>query len=313
VWRQGNGSRMGAVVINAWSGLAAGPTTWWAAANGGHDQGSGVQWENKVYKIDLAADVPQWTLVHPGSPRDKVTVDSHYADGLPTSRHSYYSSQFINARNRVMQFGAAAPYAIGMGPGTFGGGPVVDGFNITTGQWDPARTYPDIPLFWIAASVAKHPDSEDVYVAARGKFAKWTQATNSWSMITPKGFSGSQSWEFKPSVIDVVRNRWTHLAGSRLASVDLTTYAASVMPITGPMPPAEDYSPLVHDLDNDRYLTVQGTTVYTIDPVTGMSAVLATVPKHVNGVHNRFAYFPNLGGIAFLPSFASNILFIPTR
>jgi hypothetical protein len=40
---------------------------------------------------------------------------------------------------------------------------------------------------------------------------------------------------------------------------------------------------------------------------------VATIPAAVNGVHNKFAYFPKLGGVAYLPSFTSDVLFLPTR
>jgi hypothetical protein len=313
---QGNGNTMGSNVINAWNGLAAGPTTWWAAANGGHDAGNGNGWENKVFTIDLAADAPRWTLVHPGSPRTAVTATAHYADGLPASRHSYYSAQFIASRNRVMQFGVAAPYSIGFPAPAFQGGPIVDGFNIETSRWDPAGTYPDAPFMWTAIAVAKHPTTDDVYIAARGQFAKWTQATNRWATITPAGMNGAySSYEFHPSLIDARRNRWVHLGrvGPLLHFIDLTTTRYTNLAITGPLTTVLEYTPLVHDLDNDRYVTVQGSTMYAIDPRTGVSSVLATVPAAVNGVQNRLAYFQALGGIAYLPQFSSNILFLPTR
>jgi hypothetical protein len=315
VWAEGNGTQLGANVINSWNGLAAGPTTWWAAANGGHDQGNRDGWENKVFKLDLAADAPRWTMVHPGSRWVDVSIYSHYADGLPTSRHSYYASQFIAARNRVMQFGVSAPYAIGFAPPAFQGGPNVDGFDIVTSRWDPARTYADAPFSWTAMSVTKHPVTEDVYISARGKFARWTQATNTWLILQPTGLGSLTSWQFHPSVIDPVRNRWVHLNenGPVLQFVDLSTMVGSKLAITGAVTSVKDYSPLVHDLDNDRYVTLQGSNVYTIDPATGVSTLLAMVPRPVNGVHNRFAYFKDLGGIAYLPEFSSNVLFIPTR
>jgi hypothetical protein len=75
----------------------------------------------------------------------------------------------------------------------------------------------------------------------------------------------------------------------------------------------EDYSSLVHDLDNDRYITVQGAVMYAIDPVTGASSVIGSVPKAVNGAQNRLAYFQQVGGVAYLPQFSSDILFLPTR
>ena len=83
--------------------------------------------------------------------------------------------------------------------------------------------------------------------------------------------------------------------------------------ITGPLTGLSDYAAVVHDLDNDRYLAVQGPGLYAIDPVTSVSTLVATVPAAFNGVNNRLAYFQTLGGVAYLPQFSSNIFFLPTR
>ncbi|HEX4932230.1 MAG TPA: hypothetical protein VFV33_03570, partial [Gemmatimonadaceae bacterium] len=212
---QGNGDVMGHRTIDAWNGLAAGGTAWWAAANGGHDQGNGTLWENKVYTIDLAADVPRWRLAHPGSPRSMVTPNGdHYLDGLPVSRHTYYSAQYLESIGRVMLVGAAAPYAIGFPAPAFQGGPIMDGFDVSTGRWDPAATWAEAPAnaFWVAASIARDPRSDDLYLAARHNFAKWTRSSNAWTRIVPRNADGSvvanpAAWQYGSSLIDVRRSR----------------------------------------------------------------------------------------------------------
>ena len=134
-----------------------------------------------------------------------------------------------------------------------------------------------------------------------------------WSTITPTG-GNPGSWQFHPSLIDASRNRWVHLNEfNYLQSIDLTTSGSTQVAISGALTAIDDYSAVVHDLDNDRYITVQGTSIYAINPVTGVSTLLGTVPAAVNGIHNRLAYFKELGGIAYLPGFSSNILFMPTR
>lgn len=322
VTSQGNGTRQGYNTIDAWNGLAAGPTTWWAAANGGHDQGNGILWENKVYKIDLAAAAPRWTLVHPGSPWSQVTPNGHhYLDGLPVSRHTYYTAQFLPSKNRVMLFGAAAPYAIGFAPPAFQGGTIVDGFDVQSGKWDSVYTWATAPadLFHMAWGVARDPRSDEVYVTGNHRFAKWSPLANAWTRITPKNpdltNTTAPSGEFKPTLIDVKRNRWVFYSGNEIRTIDLASHVFTRRgAVTGAITTgADDYSALVHDLDNDRYLTVQGTGLYAIHPDTLVSTLLATVPKSVNGTQNRLAYFPDLGGVAYLPSYSSDVLFMPTR
>src|SRR2546423_482105 len=74
-----------------------------------------------------------------------------------------------------------------------------------------------------------------------------------------------------------------------------------------------EQSGFVHDLDNDRYLVLDGAgMVYAINPTSGATAVIFKMPTPSNGVFNRFAYFKDLGGVAYLPRFASNIIFMPT-
>lgn len=294
--------------LNAWNGLAAGPTTWWSVANGGHEDSS----ENKVITIDLAESAPRWKVVHPGSTAGNIPPKVnllYYPDGLPASRHTYYAAQYIGARNRVMLFSAAAVWGNGNG-----GGPVVDGFRLTDRKWDPEGTWSRSPVpQTIAQTVAKHPVTEDVYAAHSGVFAKWTQATGTWSIVNP---GRGPQWQFQGSVIDASRNRWVYMDATKvLGLIDLRTYLYSTLPLTGIEgdAPFKSYNAIVHDLDNDRYLTISDERVYAIDPTTGAATRIATVPAPVNGVQSRFAYFRELGGVAYLPSFASPILFMPTR
>jgi hypothetical protein len=320
----GNGTSMGSNTIDAWNGLAAGATTWWAAANGGHDQGNGTGWENKVYKIDLAADAPRWALVHPGSPRSSVTKNDHYADGLPTSRHTYYSSQYIGSLNRIMLFGASAPYAIGFPAPAYQGGPIVDGFNTVSNTWDAGHSWADIPFTStiLVSSFAKHASNDNVYFSSNESFARWSP-DGEWHDLTAAIVNGPNYnwhkgvWQFAPSLIDASRNKWVHLNAYGAPSLLFADLAApngwTEVAITGPITSIDNYSSLTHDLDNDRYLTVQGSGLYAINPTTGLSTLLASVPPAVNGVHNRLAYFRDLGGVAYLPEFSSSILFMPTR
>ncbi len=317
----GNGNQAASALIDNWSGLAAGPTTWWSCAASGHDAGNGNGWENKTVKIDLWAHVPRWALVHPGSPFSAVQAEAYYTDGLPCSRHVYYTAHYFASLNRVLLFGAAGVYSIGFPAPAFQGGGEVDGYRVDLDNWDPAGSWADLPsdVQWLSNSIAKHPVTEDVYVGARENFAKWTRSTNTWSSLffTPDNHT-ADSMEFHGSLIDATRDHWVHLhwQGLDLTTINLTTLAVTRTTITGPYVGGdiEQYSTIVHDLDNDRYVTLKGTTLYAIDPTTAVSSVIATgLPSATNGSNNRLAYFQRLGGMAYLPSYASDILFIPTR
>jgi hypothetical protein len=304
------GTTSNRATINAWNGLGAGPTQWWSLANGGHGDSS----ENKVIVIDLADDTPSWRVINPGSAPAEVPPQInllYYYDGLPASSHSYYTSQYIGARNRLMRFSTGVVWGNGNGSG-----PIVDGFRLTDNKWDPAGTWPNVPIALpsVVTAIAKDSVTEDVYVANSGSFAKWTQASDTWSTFRPPG--REVQWQFHGSVIDNLRNRWVFAGGPRsLGMIDLTTHAYSSLDLTGidTDAPFGDYDAIVHDLDNDRYLLQTDTRVYAIDPNSGATSRIATVVAAPTGPLSRFAYFAKLGGVAYLPSFESNILFMPTR
>lgn len=290
--------------VDAWNGFAAGPDAWYSALNGGHSDSA----ENKVLKLDLSANAPRWVVLDGGSSGPGVADALYYPDGRPAARHTYYDTQYIRSRNRVMTFGASAVWGTGNG-----GGPVVDGFDLGRRKWDAQGTWPLAPFNWTAQSVARNPATDDVYIAGHNVFATWSPSSASWSMFTLTG-SPQYAWEFGPTLVDTKRNRLVHLYDAKsMGLVDLTTYASTVVPLTGDLASISDYMQLAHDKDNDRYLLVHGTGVYALDPDTGVTTLVATVPAAVNGAHNRFAYFEQLGGVAYLPEFNSDVLFMSTR
>ena len=217
----------------------------------------------------------------------------YYADGLPAARHTYFQTQVITSRNRVMAFGG---YAVNVLAATT---PHVDGFDLTAKKWDPAGTWQDSPItHWGVLSVAKDPRTDDVYVGGYGVHAKWTSANATWKTITVGGVSPAWSFEYKGSLVDVNRNEWVQLNGPNLFRIDLTTFVGTKTPVTGAFNTnSDDYEPVVHDLDNDRYLTVKGSTLYAIDPTTYVSTAVCAVPAPENGVQSRLAYFKQLGAV----------------
>ncbi len=109
----------------------------------------------------------------------------------------------------------------------------------------------------------------------------------------------------------------------RLQCFDLATLKISNTRVTGmPTTPTAEGGETADifetgffvDTDQDRYVDVwTDGRVYAIDPATGVATLIATGPAAAGSVHSRAAYFPSLGGFAYLPSFDSPILFMPTR
>ena len=307
-----------AYVIDVWNGLADGPTSWWSAASSGH----GI-WENATFKLELAANAPAWVMVHAASKFADVTKKSpYYKDGLPTSRHTYYSTQFIKSRNRVMLFGVGAPYGVG-DPTNFEGGPQVDGFDVSASRWDAAGTWPNQPMpNDYAQAVARDPNTDDIYVGAgTGTFAKWSCRHGNMVHADTDGFDvparvagirERHRWQAQSMAVSARRCSLCDDGGLRFQVIDLATRAMTEVPVSG-LPRVVPYSALVHDTDNDRYLLAAGTELYSISPTTFAATKIGNLPAPTNGTFNRFAYFPALGGVAYLPNFSSNVLFMPTR
>jgi len=306
--------------ISSWTGFAADTarSVWWGVAQGG----DGAQWTNKAYKVDLSQDAPRYILDFAGTSEAKAkeagTSGPYYHDGLPQARQTYYTNQFVGARNRVFMVLCPAPFSL---PSKYD---VMDAYVPGVG-YDPAGTWPSSGIIadggnTLVHVIAKHPVTEDIYITGiGGVFKKWTQATGTWSTVLR---NGKVSWGFHGSVIDAGRNRWVYIAANALESLDLSTWQYTSLPITGVTIPDTTYSALVHDVDNDRYLLFVGDSnvspprpgeVYAVNPATGAASKLADVPAPMNGWNSRVTYFPNLGGVAYLPYYDSNILFMPTR
>jgi hypothetical protein len=307
-------------IINAWNGLMRGGTTWYSNKAGGDGN-----WQNATTSIDLNVDAPQWTLVAAGSAFSAVNPTlPYYNDGRPVSIHTYFSQAVV--ANRLMTFGDYAAYAIN-NPG-YGAGRYINSFNLSTGDYDPAGTWANIPssFGWDMSrsiAVCRDPNTQIVWLAASYFFAKWDSGT--WTTITPStGGVTFLAFDGYATCIDTKRNRWVGLHdGSpyynvgvvRLQVIDLTTHVMTEIPLAGTMPtsPLLNNCAMTYDQDGDRYLVQQGTSVFAVTPTTGSSTLIGTLPAAFNGPWNRFEYFPDLGGVAYLPEYASNIYFMPTR
>lgn len=120
---------------NAFSDLTIDPATSrvYAVASGGHANGS----SNAAAVIDLSIDFPTWTTLRSAS---TPTADVlYYADGRPTSRHTYHHTHYIASLNAVLLAGCR----FGYGPST-PTGPGLDLFDVAAGDYLPRYTWPDL-------------------------------------------------------------------------------------------------------------------------------------------------------------------------
>ena len=143
-WRQISGSALAAapraVIVDGNTGPQSKVIAWasfiidtrdsslYSVANGGHHDYAG----NEGNRIGLFDGAPRWTERRASTPMAQIGEDvSYYADGRPTSRHTYYGAVMNEVGNRAMVFGG----------GMWGNGnalSTMDGFNLSSNDWDAA-------------------------------------------------------------------------------------------------------------------------------------------------------------------------------
>ena len=296
------------------------------AAAGGHNNSS----DNRVVSLDLRQDSPTWTQRIAPSTSVQRNV-AYYADGKPSSRHTYHTSHWCAARNRIILSGSPATYG---DPFYFDD---VVGFNVTTNTWDAANTFANVPV----SSYGAARDNNGNILSVLG-WRKWTQSTDTYSaLISPPGDATTQV-RF-PWAYDSSRDQWFGLAfgdgqdatgwGATLRAVKMSNTgltqstvtfnaSAALTQLTADQPV---YAGMVYDVGNDRFLFYAGMSgragvVYVITPNAGTTwdvSILtlgggSVTPAAVDvaGILGRFRYVPQLNGVVALTTIAANLSFM---
>lgn len=302
--------------VIAWTGFAVDTrdSSIYSAANGGHMDYAG----NEVNRLRLSDNAPVWSEPRASSSSSQVLLSaSHYADGRPTSRHTYYGSALNEVRGRVMLVGGAR----------YGNGyylQTTDGFNISANDWDPARTFPDaFPEIMQdhAMAVAEHKSTGDLYVFSQWNVLRWSNSANSWSrMLTGTTMYGHSA----ASALDTKRNRVLVIGGTNSdhGYYDIATNKVTTIALGGSNAGSVSGSGngMVYDPQLDAYLVRRadsGGTIYRINAATFAVDALpttagASIPTAQNGVYTRFLYVPKLKGVVYAPSYGGNLWFLRT-
>lgn len=289
----------------------------YSVANGGHSNYAG----NEVDELNLELDQPAWIQRLAPTPNNQIVEEvTHYADGRPTSRHTYYGVTFNEINDRIMLVGGARfGFSFGYGIST------MDSYNITANTYSPAGTHPNISpsglATFIGFNTVGNPLTGDIYSFGNSASGKWTRATNTW---TATGASGPSPWGvYAMSAMDTTRGRILILGGTNgdrhtytllnntLAQITLT--GANAANVSGATEGA-----LVYVAAIDRYLARlggSGATVYQVHPSTFDVTTFATtngasIPSTQNGPFNKFLYVPRLRGCVYVPSYSGNAWFL---
>lgn len=314
--------------IEAWNGatLKREGSVYLIGAAGGHGDYCG----NEVDALKLNTITPQWVQLSPPSANSAVINTSQfYLDLKPSATHTYYATQFVNARNRLFVLPSQGMLLYGLPNAPiewpyFGGRGYSFSFNMATNSWDApdyVGYYPGGGAYQ-AALAAKHPVTEDIYYNRDGGgWWKWTQATNSWSQL-----SSTNMGNFAGAAIDPIRNRML-LIGSYNNDKDprVANLNGTQIPVDfGGLGPAAlrlgNYPGVVYDEANDKFLVFanDGTNiqVYRVDAATwsvDSPSISGTLPSaRKNGIQNSVQYVPELGGVVIANDYYGNVLFMRT-
>ncbi len=317
--------------IVAWCGAAfkRQGSVYLLGAAGGHANYAG----NEVDALQLNTATPRWTQLRAPTPNSQIIDASQfYLDLRPSATHTYYASQFINARDRMlvmpsggMDYVSALPPPPAGWPYPRGGGYSYS-FNLATNDWDP----PAYVGFYsgggdfTAALVAKHPITEDIYYNRYpAGWWRWTQASNTWTKLNN---NNNGAGNYSGGAIDPIRNQML-VVGSYGGA-----YAPHVLDLNGNNVPVTfgglgasaltlgPYPGVLYDEASDRFLVVfnSGSTIKVrrVNPVTWAvdePTVSGTAPAaRQNGVLNAVQYVPELGGIVIANTYAGNVFFMRT-
>ncbi len=299
-------------IVEAWGGMAASDSRLYFTLNGGHGDSS----RNGAEGFNALDDAPKWTVLRASSDPAVIPVPpndaGYYGDGRPVSRHSYFAPHFLKSRNEIVHAMLGSIY--GSGNAT----PQVDAFDLTTNDYKPAGTYPNGPLgVEREGVVCKNPATDELIVGYNWVWYK-RAPDGTWSGQLPNITNKLVGFK-RGALVDVARNRMV-VPGSltdggvlALQCVDLTTFAITSIALTGVTGEANLSGPhIVHDTDaNVYYIACSSGRIFKVDPVTGVTVKIATLPAANNGIWSRFAYLPAVKGLVYLPTYASDVWFIP--
>lgn len=317
--------------ISAWNGLAADPDSGrlFSVGNGGHADYAG----NEAYVIDLSADQPRWRMLRPPTPNHEIRASNvsrkefhdYYADGRPSSTHTYYALQFLGSRNAVFKFGAGSMWGSGNE-----GNWKTDAFSLINDDWQPAGTWPDIVPDSrggvIARSVCIDPLTEQVYAAGTGALRRFDPRSGQYQNLAKWPENASAVYA-RGCAVDTDSKRVVFFGDAYRKNdggyvYDIRSGQMQRITFTG-----DDVASIVDGVHNfawydptrKRFLvkTLDGAKVYAVDPQSFVSARLPTqggegMPKAENGVHTRWQRMPALGGYAYYPAYRSGVWFLAT-
>jgi hypothetical protein len=328
----------GGASVDAYSGFGLREDTseLFVMCAGGHLDSS----DNRVTSINLMDDAPTWLLRGETIPAaldgnasagaDRLMNVTHYLDGRPTSRHTYWNNFWMPELNRMISVGVRGEYA-----GATAGGTAIDGFNPDTNRWDAAGTWPDTAGADIIG-IGKDGFGDVWTAPLRHKFSHDGLYTNPSTSGSFPGWRGPARWDANAQRLVVIQfgdgfgygtpviniTRMNPLSGVGEAISIADSAAKTQFIADAPLNAGCDYCP-----DNGKFMFIDGRSgkqgrFYWITPNSGttwdmeiatFAAGSASLPAVGNaGTLSKFLYIPRLKGFVFMPTSGAGLYFLRT-
>lgn len=293
-------------------------------AAGGHSNAA----DNRVVACDLMADAPSWTVRHAASASVQPDV-AYYSDGRPSSRHFYWNCHHVQSLDRVIMVGGPVVYGSGIGKLK------VDGFNLSTNQWDgvvadqpgvSGSGYADCSI--VMTNAVLNPTTGDIW--SWGNFYniyKWSATTQTQSLVASFGtqFKGAGAWDttrnklvfFGYANAGAIADAWI-VAGDGLTRTALTFNASSAYS-AWVAAQGNETGNVVYDQVRDRFYWFNcnaGGAVYILTPNSSgpwdvsvlTQGAGSTPPPSGLYTYSRFRYVKALDGLVFFPANGATFL-----
>jgi len=292
-----------AAVVEAWSGGVADTRRNRLIIWGG---GHGDYYGNEVYALDLNALVMQ-RLNNPGPVDDVASCPEAYADGSPSSRHTYGALAYIAHADRMFVFGGGKVCG-NMSTGTWT-------LDLGTLKWQLMNPRGTIPQGGPGQVADYDPNTKSVFLHdnVSGLYA-YSYDTNTWKKIAEDSYGIDYHMN---GVIDPKRKRFIVIgaAGSRNGGIQVFSLKSGNrqnLTVRGCADLLNSASPgLAYDPVRDRIVGWPnfGNTVYLLDS-DARSCTSQTfaggppdshqdgLPSSTRGTFGRFRYFPAKGVFA---------------
>jgi hypothetical protein len=307
-------------MVNAWCGGFRYRTRF-GIHGGGHDGYGG----NEIGDTDLAADSPSWDLLIERTLAANVLGGSnYYADGMPTSRHTYYAMFVANidGQDKFLRLNGNMGFAYNGAP--FGGSAdvrttAIDAFTMEGREWEPEEYGPMPRITGSETASAQHPETGNIYVwDTDNRISIFNVTTKTASDVVD--LSGTEG-QGAALVVDAVNNRLVRFAGRASGGVvyyplgggsktTATLSGSGASALTSAMSGTQPGWGRAHDTTrNVVYLYTNASTIFRVDlsdfSVTQVTPTGDSLHTPTNNWWGRVQYIPALDVVVSLANWTS--------